>query len=349
MSKPIRLSHSSVNKHLFCQEAWRLHYVDMLRPVEVSSALVFGSAIGKTFEFILKMFTESPILDQKKIQEKWEHEWTFQTINDKLVNLKEYPTIAYSKYDTDMEFLTPDEIYLSTDKPNLAAWYSLNYKGKYMIQAFQEQFLPLVEKVYSTEESTVLNNEDGDSSIGFADAVIQLKGYPTPVIIDFKTASREYALESVAQSVQLSQYLHALGDKYNTRLAGYCVFLKSLNKNKVKTCKSCGHVGTGSHKTCDNLVKSKRCNGEWDVTLNVKCEMQLIVDTIPIETETFIIENIANVCASIKSGVFTRNVNSCFDNGFGRCCEYSRKCWKGTGYGLVRVEKKEDIIIEEKK
>lgn len=338
----MRLSHSQINKFLFCGEAWRLHYKEGYRSKEIGSALVFGSAIGKTFEFILNAH-----IDNTKIQpnEFFDNQWNNQKVNDSLVNLKGNKDVVYSKYDTDWDLITQEEITcISITKENekdlLAAWYSLRHKGHLMIDSFIKNFLPLVEHVYSTEELIELGNAEGDSSIGFSDTVVKLKDYDKPVIIDFKTAAREYDPTSVVRSVQLSQYMHVLGEKYNTRLAGYCVFLKSIVKDKTKICTTCGFKGEGSYKTCNNEIKGKRCNGEWKTTLKASATMQLIIDEIPQRTEDFIIGNIENVCASIKTGIYTKNVGNCFDNGWGRPCEFVNKCWNNKEDDLVKVEVK---------
>jgi len=45
-----RLSHSAINKYLFCGEAFRLHYREGYRPKTTSSALLFGKALDKAFD-----------------------------------------------------------------------------------------------------------------------------------------------------------------------------------------------------------------------------------------------------------------------------------------------------------
>ena len=210
-----------------------------------------------------------------------------------------------------------------------------------MIDTFEKEFKPMVTHTWATEEETRLENEEGDVSIGYADAVVSLKDYSKPVVLDFKTASRPYADNSVRYSVQLSQYLHSLGNKYqNTRYAGYVVFLKNIIKNRVKICSSCGFDGTGAkHKTCNNEVNGKRCNSDWKETLSPKAEMQMIIDEIPESNENFIIDNIDNVNRALKTGIYTKNVNGCFDNGFGRPCEFQKLCWNNDTTNLTKITK----------
>jgi hypothetical protein len=212
-----RLSHSSISRYLTCGESWRLHYRKRIRPTETSSALIFGSAIGKAFEYALNPSC-SNLPNIANTTEFFDYHFRNAEINGVIINVEECDSIVYSKYDLDLDLAqTP--------------YQSLRAKGHLMIKSFERNFLPLVEKVYSTEELVTLENEQGDSSIGYCDVAVKLKDILDIVILDFKTAARRYEEDSVRTSVQLSQYLHSLGPKYNTRTAGYAVFLKNINKN----------------------------------------------------------------------------------------------------------------------
>ena len=225
--------------------------------------------------------------------------------------------------------------------PNDLAWYSLRAKAHLIIDSFKKNLLPLIEYVYSVEEQIELGNEEGDTSIGYADAVLKLKGYDKPIILDFKTAAREYEPDSVVKSVQLSQYVHVLGEKYDTRLCGYAVFLKNMDKNRTKVCTICKFDGSDTrHKTCNNEVNGKRCGGEWKETLKPECRMQLIVDELPIAMEEFVVENIEAVNAAIKTGIYTKNVNGCSDNGFSRKCEFYDICHNKDTSNYIKLEDK---------
>lgn len=338
-----RLSNSSINRYLTCARSWELHYREGYRPTELSSALIFGSAIGKAFEYILTKRNDIPTpegQEQKELtpKEYFDYHWLYQDVNGVLTNLKEYENVTYSKYDLDTDLAsTPYE--------------SLRVKAHLMIDTFISDLLPQIEHVYSTEEKVELTNEEGDSSIGFADAVVKLKDYFKPVILDFKTAARFYEQNSVVTSVQLAQYLHTLGPKYETRLAGYAVFLKNISKNKVKICSLCDFDGSGSrHKTCAEEVERPRsgsgesdmvrCNGKWIEKISPKAELQILVDAIPETFENFIIDNIASVNDAIKTGIFVKNVSKCLDAGYGRRCEFYNVCHNNTMDGLTKVEPK---------
>jgi hypothetical protein len=329
-----KLSHSQINKFLFCGEAYRLHYKEGYRTNEVNAYFLFGTAIGRAFEYALNP-ESSEVENVANAKGMFDYYWSYQDINGVLTNIKDCKEIVYSKSDIDYDLITSEH---QNDNP---AWHSLRAKAHLMIDTFEKEFKPMVEHTFSTEEETHLENDEGDVSIGYADAVVKLKEYNKPVVLDFKTASRPYSDSSVQYSVQLSQYLHSLSSKYeNTRYAGYVVFLKNIVKNRVKICSSCGFDGTGAkHKTCNNEVNGKRCNSDWKETLSPKAEMQIVIDEIPESNEHFIIDNIDNVNRALKTGIYTKNVNGCFDNGFGRPCEFQKLCWNNDQTNLTKLSK----------
>jgi hypothetical protein len=336
-----KLSHSARTKFEFCPTAYKHHYVNRYRPLEVSSSLPFGSAIDKAFEFMLDNTKLDPVFqndpdsnkDPITAEQVFDYHWSFADINGTLTNLQNYQYLVYSKYDYDQDLLNHFEV------ENHTAWESLRIKGHLMIQTFREEFLPQVQKVYETQVKTVLSNDEGDEDVGYADAVLQLDGCFKPVITDFKTASRPYEQDSVKTSAQLARYLYDLSDKYDTRLAAFVVFNKNIQKNKVKICSVCGLDGSGSRaKTCDIVVEKKRCAGAWIETLKPKSTMQLIIDTIPRDYEEMVVENIAAINDTLKHGIFIRNLKGCNDNGFGRRCEFFNLCHNKSEEGLIKKD-----------
>lgn len=315
-----RLSFSAITKFKYCPQAWKWHYVERYRPIQVSSALLFGSAIGKSFEQLI--LTK----DLENAKALFLSLWTEQEINGKLEKIKEYPHIHYFKSDMDKDLgNTP--------------WDTLLVKGNLILDSFYNNLLPLIEHVYSTEEKVELSSGE-DVSIGFADAVVKIKGYDKPIILDFKTASRPYEADSVQKSEQLSHYMHSLADKYGTRLAGYAVFLKDIKKNKTKVCSKCGYEGTGTNfKTCNNEKRGARCNSAWIVTLHPECEMQLIVDEITEDHELSVIDEIGTINDLINENRIEKNLEVC-DNNYGRSCEFINLCHKGDPTGLIKLDKK---------
>jgi hypothetical protein len=368
-----RLSHSAVGKFISCPKSYEYHYVKKIRPNILKSSLLFGSAIDKAIGELLK-----PTGNQTP-EELFLQTWWSQEANGKKVQLLECTNLVYAKgdydrdliTDTDLESLqlTRSEIDSAIDRRNevgfnklydleqsivnKASWVCLKAKGLYMIKAFREKVLPKLTKVHSTQEYIELENENGDKVIGYLDIVAEVEGYEGPVVLDVKTSAMKYDEEdSVLFSSQLTLYVHAVEEKYNTRKAGFIVLNKNIIKNKEKTCSKCTFDGTGGRaKTCDNetmqTVESKkgpveklvRCNGEWIEKLNPEVYVQFIVDEIPSATEQIVIENIDNINTAIKTGNFTRNLSTC-QNYFGGPCEYIGLCYKGSMEGLEVQEKK---------
>jgi hypothetical protein len=62
---------------------------------------------------------------------------------------------------------------------------------------------------------------------------------------------------------------------------------------------------------------------------------------VPRKTEEIVLENFDNTNEAIKSGVFTRNFNSC-TNHFGGLCPYYKRCFFGDDTGLVDMKKDKD-------
>lgn len=339
-----KLSNSSINKFSFCGEAYRLHYVERYRPTQMSSALFFGSAIDKTIETILKK-EQGELTDT----EVFDYNWRYQFINNVRTHLPDSNDIIYSKKDFDRELLTQADLDEANGNEQYLNWLSLRAKGHLMVQAFNRDILPRISKVVSTQEFVELANDEGDTSIGYCDAVIEMDEYDAPIILDWKTAANPYADDSVRYSAQLSQYLHTLGPKYgNTRLAGYVVFLKNISKNRTKKCSVCAFDGSGAKfKTCNNEVSGKRCGGEWIEVINPRCETQMIIDTIPEKFENMVIDNIAAVNSAISNNIFPKNLRGCKDNGFGRECEYFNICYSGDTTGFIKKEETTDAKSNE--
>lgn len=342
-----KLSYSQVSKYSFCGEAWRLHYQERYRADKGFSSLLFGSAIDKAMEYIL-LKDKVVIPEELKGREINEHDifdyhWRSAHINDELVSIPSYPKMQYAKSDLDLDLLTQEEKEHAQGDTQLLSWYSLQHKGHLMLQAFKKDVLPKIKKVYSVQEEVNLESSDSDDSvIGFCDAVLELEGYDKPIVMDFKTSAKPYDESScVQESAQLAQYLYTLGDKYNTDLAGYIVFNKSIDKNKKKVCSKCGYDGTGArHQKCSNEIDGKRCNGEWTETLSPSASIQIIVGTI---SETFthiVIDNISAVNTAIKSGIFTKNIKGCFNNGWNRKCEYFNICHNNDSHEFIKKEVK---------
>lgn len=355
-----RLSHSAINKYMDCPTAYRLHYIDKLRSNTMSAALLFGTAIDKAVE---KLIHSRDLKEAKKV---FNILWQAQEINGVLTDLRNCPDIVYANNDYDEELcsiiINPNIKLFKDDKGfdnlpkeekvlyNNYCWSMAKKRGELMLEAYNDEVIPKLGKIYSTQEKIDLSNGNGDSVIGYVDLVADFEGYSSPVVLDNKTSTRAYEADSVKTSAQLTLYVHALEEKYKTRKAGFIVLSKQIQKNRKKICSVCGHDGTGGrHKTCDNELpfqnaaaagasksKSNRCNGEWKETINPKAKIDIIIDDIPEQMENIVLENFDGVSKMIDNGVFIRNLNSC-KRPWG-LCDFYNKCHGNSDKGLVKIE-----------
>lgn len=360
-----RLSHSAMNRYSMCSESYRLHYIEKIRPNGTSSPLMFGAALDEALNCLL--------LNKGNAEEQFERSFTTQKINGAEVYLPTSTQVRYSKADLDFDLFTEADAerltqqakssglsqysdYTSAIKDlrkketlteleqtfyNLAHWLSLYRKGLLMLVAYRSKVLPLIKNVRAVQQEFSLKNQDGDEVVGLIDFVADIDGHDTPVILDNKTAGRPYEADSVAKSEQLTLYMHALGEEYGTRKAGYIVLLKNVNKNKVKICTMCGFNGSSTaHKTCANEIGGKRCNGVLDITMTPEINVQIIIDEIKIDKEEEVVAAADTINSKITAKEFSCNMKQC-ENWFGSRCPYYNYCHNNKEMtGLTKVGKK---------
>lgn len=361
----MKLSHSSVNRYTDCAKSWELHYKEKLRSKVMSSALLFGTAIDKATETYL--LTK----DKTKTLNEFYKIWDEQEINGQPTRLSNCTKIVYANSDYDSDLLSSDDIsylgvhYSITDSLeeiesiysqkdvigfdmlskerkqllNNANWLCLRRKGELMIEEAARILDANVEAVHGAQVPVKLINETGDEITGFADAVVDWKGYGQPIIIDFKTSTRLYDSDAVEKSHQLALYVNGLSENYkNTRFGGYVVLHKGIKKNKLKVCNKCGFDGSSTrHKTCINEVDSKRCNGDYKETIRPEATSQVLIGTVPARLEEIVMENMEAVNSLIKVGIFPRNLQSC-EKPWGKC-DFYEVCHANK---FDKVSKKED-------
>jgi len=366
----IKLSHSAASRYQTCPTSYKYHYLEGWRPKVQSAALLFGTAIDRALTSLMEIHAGKPIEAGKTPEDVFEYTWRFQDVLGKNTYLATCTDIVYANSDYDQDLLDITDLdklqvkyELEDPKINLkdiyerkdivgfanlskleqeilnhANWLCLRHKGLYMLQAAKDKILPNITEVLSTQAYVSLDNEEGDKVIGYADLVCRWKGYDKPVVIDFKTASREYAADSVLTSPQLTLYVHSLSAQYeNTRLAGFVVLSKHLRKNKTKRCSVCEYDGSGGrHKTCNNEVKGLRCNGTWNEVIDPEAMVDIIINEIPEQTENIILDNFDAINIMIKQGIFIRNLNSCVQP-WGKC-PFFAKCYNGSDEGLIKTE-----------
>lgn len=358
---PNRLSHSQVTRFMECPTSWKYHYKGKYRSPLMSSALLFGSAIDAAVTAMMG--------EKDNSEEVFEKAWRFQDINGKGTYLPIATNIVYANSDYDSELLHKEDVStlkeqfkiedpiaevkkvydekdalgfdgLPEDRKkllNYANWLCLYRKGFLMLTAVREEILPNITEVLGSQVYVKLENEGGDSIIGYADLVVRWKGYEVPIILDFKTSTRDYDKDSVLTSPQLTLYVHALHEQFKTRKAGFVILYKTVMKNKTKFCSKCGHDGTGKqHRTCDNEDSGSRCKGDWIAKLNPKVRTQVIINDIPEQTENIVMDNMDYINQAIANGVFYRNFSSCV-RPWGKCTFFDL-CYKGKDDTLLVIE-----------
>lgn len=346
----VKLSHSAANKYADCPEAYRIHYVENIRPKTYHAALSFGSAVEAGINVLLTSG------NMAKAREVFLDAWSVAEINGEKESLRESLKVVYSDKDFDTDLVDmPDEVAVlykeikdkkktvgydnlsDEDKRlfNALNWDSSAAKGALMLEAFERQVLPNIEKVYHMQKRVDFKNEDGDEVVGYVDLICKWRDIGD-VVIDIKTSATEYETDSVRTSQQLILYTSALGLQW----AGYVVMLKGMKKDRVKICQKCKHDGSASRaKTCDNEVKGSRCKGEWDEKVTVKADVQIVMDKISEYAKDMVMENFMQLVHAIKQESFPKALSKC-QNMYGKPCPFIKKCWTGDMEGLIKLDKK---------
>lgn len=370
----IKLSHSAKNRYLSCGESYRLHYLEKLRPKLLSSALLFGSSIDLALNYLLLNKNDLNVVKQsiKLFNNNWEQN---EDQNKQKIDLPLNPNIRYYKGDYQPDMLESsewqeifkkeknffdlknevDELAKSTDWLdipeekrmiyNYAHWLCLQKKGTMLIEAFAKEILPQIKEVLAVQMDIQLEDEDGNIFTGVIDYVAKLSDGKI-YIMDNKTSSTEYEEDSVKLSEQLATYyaiLNIFADdpnhswKHKIDGCGYSVLSKKIQVETTKKCKECGHIGEGSHKTCDNVINKERCNGEWSKDKKFKVKTQLLTGTISEQYAQEVLENATTVKSCIELGLFPKNYTQC-DSMFGQKCPYINYCHKNDKKGLVDLK-----------
>jgi hypothetical protein len=310
-----KLSHSAKDKIMTCGALYKYHYIDRLRPNTVSSALFFGKALDEAFSALLmrKMTPMPPSIPDPL--ETFKKHFTSVNINGEEVPVTDIRCV-YFKGDLNPELCSNPERaeFLCNNRKilegemlqefNNLAVESLTNKATMMIEAYEKEVLPQIERVYSLQEEVNLPNEEGDVIVGFIDFVCSFVDEPGVMyIVDNKTSSKNYKEDSVRTSEQLATYCdYKLIDK-----AAYVVINKTLKKKEPR-------VG-----------------------------VQIVRDTIPDDTFKKVFDTYHNALYTIREGKYYKNYSSgCFF--YGSPCVYYRYCksnGKDTT-GLVKLKGEND-------
>jgi hypothetical protein len=330
--KPI--SYSSYDLWCTCPHKYKTQKIDKIYPIYKGSPLAFGNAADKLFNDILlgkpdegmrkglveldRVLTEPTTFDSRDYDGDLLDISAKELVADKLravgwkgSNVDQTAQVLFEKQEAGL---------LSNNEERALALLchaSLTEKLRLMGEAYQTHVMPKIKSVKSVQTNV---------KRGILDAEIEFHGVEGVVTSDNKTSSSPYADDSVRFSVQLAGY--------GGKKAAYIVFNKVIRKNRTKECSVCGHNGTGKrHTTCDAIVESKRCNGEWIETVSPEVIPQIIIDDISESTRTMVEQAYQDVDKGIANEVFPRNLKNC-QKQYGRQCEYINLCWNGSMAGL---------------
>lgn len=362
-----KLSYSSVNTYSICARKYRLQYVEGWREKTLRSSLLFGSAIDQALNELLVS------RDLDKATSVFEKSWNFATVNNNYIALKSNPDIVYSNADLDFELIEATEEekawtdefieYKKTvkwqDIPeesripyNEYCWATMLAKGKIMLNSYAEKVLPQFLKVEAVQEKVEVANTDGDILVQHLDFIAHFQD-SSIILMDNKTTSsmKYYPDDAAGKAPQLLGYYAMSKEKFKLEGVGFVAIGKNIVKNKTKTCKVCGAVGTDSKaRTCDKeyskmVLKRKkeveqlvRCGGDWDVKLGkLEAAIKIIVNPVDEEVMNTAIEFIDTANQGIKAGNFEPNLQSC-DNQYGSRCPFYDVCHHDDFSNVVKKE-----------
>lgn len=321
MESKLKLSNTQLDLFALCPAKYKLRYIDGIKEEKVGSALVFGGAIdlglnvllqGKSVEEANKAFVDA---------------FTYHIINNKKEHVPESDKVTYFKKDLNLALIKDGE--------PIHPWYSLKNLGLMMISAYKEKAIPRIQKVHFIQKEILVKSDTEDVIAGVADFGATIDDFKR-VVIDNKTSSKKYALDSVKTSQQLSLYQYAL----NADKACYIVLIKDPIKTSIKVCEACGDSVTNSKvKTCNSILKDtkKRCNGTLKDTITLSIDVQIIIDDVSEETTNKMLEDFSTLSYNIRTGNFEHNWSAC-EYQWGKRCGYYEYCKNNDMTGLIKTK-----------
>lgn len=328
------LTKSKMERYLRCPFSYDCHYNKKIRPFKTGSALMFGVGLDEAFNSLLLKDGQDPmeVYNNKTLEHKvgtvdygkYDYDKYLLSYQDKEKALAYCKELGYKGEDVDElwnELYDKEKLNPKHEKAmDYLGRLGLSKKAEIMIEAYKEQVLPRIKKVHAVQKA---------SETGIVDLIADIDKKGNTYIIDNKTSSFEYEDNEADYSVQLT--LYAIEEKINKVM--FIVIPKKIDKEFTKICKDCGHKAEGSHKTCDNEVKGKRCHGEWKTTMKVNVQIQFVEAEVTETMKKRSLEIKDQVGKAIDSKNFPCNFANC-GNQFGKPCEYRDLYWKGSMEGL---------------
>jgi ribosomal protein L37E len=338
----LRLSHSAASVFKVCPEKYYLQ--KKWRPPLNASALPFGKAIehgvdalleGKTLTDALAEFKRTwtvspatkwseakPIFDSldvfyyasdfdenvlqdvdKKILSAW---------GEELLEKEDWKAV----YESVKKQISQGATVVNEERRiyHRVMWLCCRRRGIEMIKAFYNEILPQIEDVIAIQKQINLENEEGDSIIGYIDYIVKHKDYDYPIIVDLKTAGKIYEQHDLDTSDQLRLYAAA----ENIKHIGYMVLLKKIKSEK--SCDKCGHVRENYR-----LTKCAECGKGKYKAQKLKAGAQFLIKEVKEKEMDSVLNDISDIGVAIKNNIKWKNPDSCFM--YNKKCDYYDACW----------------------
>lgn len=315
-----------------CPHKYYLNYVEGIKPTQINSPLFFGSAIDEALSLMLldKKVEKTEQEVEDALFKTPEGEFIKHMTEKDGISLPFNERCSYFQSDFDEDIMQPEDwsalnafdneipdhkeffkqckaIFKSKQTLdtqdqrvfNYMCWLSLKRKGLMLIQAYKEQVMPSIDKVYSIQKDILLPNETGDAIRGKIDFIASFIGDDNIYIVDNKTSSKPYSEDSVRTSDQLAIYCEA----ENTNKAAYIVVEKKL---RIK---------------------------------DPKVRTSIIKDTIPEENMQKTFDKASEILHNIADGVFPKHEDTKNCSHYGKRCEFFGLCFGNSMDGLIKKEK----------
>lgn len=212
---PFKLSHSRVELYKQCPKKYEFQYVEKYYADKTRSALLFGKAIDKALNYVLK---------QKKNAKTLNVDYAKKLFKDVMKEWKGQNEFDFFKSEIPEDQFEEDD----HDGNQVRSWTYLYNLGQQMIDTYIAEFLPLIKTVVEIQKRKQVKNENGDVFTLVLDCIVEFHGGKV-VLLDHKTAGKPYPKNSVVKSEQLAIY----NEHYPVKYCGYAVFHKKLKDGKV--------------------------------------------------------------------------------------------------------------------
>lgn len=338
----IEHSFSSLTTYSTCGQKYYLRYKKRYKSKHAPSALLFGGAVDKALNTLLET------KDLEQAYAEFDKQWSFQTINDVYTAVKYSEHVVYAEADFDEDLLTAeqlpevDDYYAILNKKkeigwdaisveakqkfNSCCWLVMQAKGKIMLKSYAEKILPRIKQVLAVQKKNYVIGSDEEKIVQYLDLIVEWED-GRRILFDNKTSAKEYMDDEASRSPQLISYYVGCKEEYNLDSVGFLVLRKNIRKNKIKVCALCSYDGSGGrHKTCDNEVNGKRCHGEWAITTNPECDLQIIINSVSDNSQDIVMASFEDAVHGINKEHWYRNLNACKSGPI--ICDYYKLCWK---------------------